>query len=241
MAVDDLIRGVLDNLKAENLDKFKHKLSTLHKIGYGLIEKETNVAITGRIIENFGKKNAIARTAEVLREIGVKNGADDLEDEYAGQGGVSVAGTGGGVSAVGTGGGASVAGTGGGASAAGTGGGVSAAGTGGGVSVAGTGDTGGSASGSGSTQTEGQHFVEKQKLELIERVRMVESILDQLLHQELIDGEQYEFVMDKTTTRGRMRRLLHDVISPGGRELKDELYRILEEKNPALMRDLKGK
>ncbi|KAJ8373030.1 hypothetical protein AAFF_G00271580 [Aldrovandia affinis] len=210
MAVDDLILGVLDNLSAEKLDKFKHKLSTRHKIGYGLIEKETNIAITGRIIENFTKKNAIARTADVLRAIGVNNEADELEEAYAGQRGAIASGTGGGDwrrSERGW-----------------------------------DGSTGGSASeGSGSTQTEGQHFVEKHQLELIERVRMVESILDQLLHQKLIDGEQYEFIMDKTTTRDRMRRLLHDVISPGGRELKDALYRILEEKNPALMRDLKGK
>ncbi|KAJ8358226.1 hypothetical protein AAFF_G00021500 [Aldrovandia affinis] len=120
-------------------------------------------------------------------------------------------------------------------------GGVITAGTGGGVSAAGTGDTGGSASGSGSTQTEGQHFVEKQTLELIEKVRMVESILDQLLHQELIDYEVYESVMDNTTTHGRMRTLMHNVISPGGRELKDALYWILEENEPALMRYLKGK
>ncbi|KAJ8357906.1 hypothetical protein AAFF_G00056450 [Aldrovandia affinis] len=128
MAVDDLIRGALDNLKAENVDIFKRKLSTLYKIGYGLIEKESNIAITRRIIDKFGKKNAIARTADVLREIGLKGEAEELEDGYAGQGG---------------------------ASAAGTGGGASAAGTGGGASAAGTGDTGGSASGSSSTQMEG--------------------------------------------------------------------------------------
>ncbi|KAJ8373031.1 hypothetical protein AAFF_G00271590 [Aldrovandia affinis] len=203
MAVDDLIRGALDNLSAEHLDKFKHKLSTLHKIGYGLIEKESNIAITRRIIDKFGKKNAIARTAEVLRAIDLNGEADDLEEAYAGQGGASAAGTGG----------------------------VSAAGTGGGVS----------ASGSGSTQTEGQHFVEKHQLELIERVKMVKSILDQLLHQKLIDGEKYEFIMAKTTTRDQMRKLLYDVIYPGGRELKDALYWILEKKDPVLMRDLKGK
>ncbi|KAJ8377655.1 hypothetical protein AAFF_G00255000 [Aldrovandia affinis] len=107
------------------------------------------------------------------------------------------------------------------------------------TSVAVMGDTRGRASDSSVTQTEGQHFVEKHELELINRVRMVESILDQLRHQRLINDEKYEFVKDKTTPRDRMRRLLYDVVYPGGRELMEELYRILEEKEPALMRDLK--
>ncbi|KAJ8358370.1 hypothetical protein AAFF_G00011650 [Aldrovandia affinis] len=340
-SINDLILGVLDNLSAENLDKFKHKLSKLHKIGYGLIEKETNIAITGRIIDNFGKKNAIARTAEVLRAIGVKDEANDLEEAYAGQGGASTAGTGGGtegqhfvekhqleliervkmvesildqllhqkridgprvlkirwpsaarqcrsraryltsltssrtnaaiqvstdpshestareapqesnkaiteriinrfgeknaiapiavvLSAIGLKDGAdnleeAYAGQ-------------------GGASAAGTGGTGGSASGSGSTQMlKRWQFVLKNQLDLNERVKMVESILVQLLHQELIDYEEYESVMAETTPRGQMRKLLHDVIYPGGRELMDELYRILEENEPALMRDLKCK
>ncbi|KAJ8349195.1 hypothetical protein AAFF_G00182890, partial [Aldrovandia affinis] len=87
----------------------------------------------------------------------------------------------------------------------------------------------------------GQHFVDKHELELIERGRMMESILDQLCHQTLINDEEYKIIMAEKTPQSQMRRLLYDVIYPGGRELKDALYRILEEKNPALMRDLKGK
>ncbi|KAJ8373026.1 hypothetical protein AAFF_G00271540 [Aldrovandia affinis] len=77
---------------------------------------------------------------------------------------------------------------------------------------------GGSASGSGSTQTEGQHFVEKHELELIERVKMVEPILDQLRCENLINGDKCHFVMAKPTPRGQMSRLLQDVIYPGGRD-----------------------
>ncbi|KAJ8357948.1 hypothetical protein AAFF_G00050160 [Aldrovandia affinis] len=108
-------------------------------------------------------------------------------------------------------------------------------------SVAGMGDTGGSASDSSVTQTEaGQHFVKKHGLELINRVTMVKPILDKLLHKNLINYDKYEFVKDTTMSSDQMRRLLYEVIYPGGRELKDELYRILKENEPALMRDLEG-
>ncbi|KAJ8346312.1 hypothetical protein AAFF_G00219630 [Aldrovandia affinis] len=206
MAVDDRILRALDNLSANDLDKFKYQLSTLHNIGFGLIEKESNIAMTQRIINKFGSENAIAPTAKVFRAIGVEVGATYLEGGYAGQGGVI------------------------------------AAGTGGGASAAGTGDTGGSASGSGSTQTEaGQRFVEKHQLDLIRRVTMVEPILDQLRCENLINGDKCHFVMAKPTPRGQMSRLLQDVIYPGGRDLMDALYRSLEENEPAIMRDLKGK
>ncbi|KAJ8362284.1 hypothetical protein AAFF_G00384760 [Aldrovandia affinis] len=84
--VPDLIVGALDNLSAEQLDRFKHKLSVQCKIGFGLIEKESNMAITGRISGKFTKKHAIARTAEVLRAIDLYGQAEDLEEAYAGQG-----------------------------------------------------------------------------------------------------------------------------------------------------------
>ncbi|KAJ8366548.1 hypothetical protein AAFF_G00350730 [Aldrovandia affinis] len=91
--VDDFILDALDSLSADQLDRFKHKLSTQHKIGYGLIEKESNMGITRRIITKFMKKHAIARTVEVLRAIGLHDPAEDLEKEYASQGASSPAGT----------------------------------------------------------------------------------------------------------------------------------------------------
>ncbi|KAJ8355354.1 hypothetical protein AAFF_G00062500, partial [Aldrovandia affinis] len=89
-----LILGVLDSLSADQLDRFKHKLSARQEIGYGLIEKESNMAVTKRIISNFTKKKAIAHTAKVLREIGLRDQAEDLEEAYARQGASSVAGMG---------------------------------------------------------------------------------------------------------------------------------------------------
>ncbi|KAJ8377561.1 hypothetical protein AAFF_G00255790 [Aldrovandia affinis] len=92
--VDDFILDALDNLSAEQLDRFKHKLSTQHKIGYGLIEKKSNIAITGRIISKFTRKDAIARTAEVLRALDLHNQAEELEKANARQGASSPVGAG---------------------------------------------------------------------------------------------------------------------------------------------------
>ncbi|KAJ8377661.1 hypothetical protein AAFF_G00255060 [Aldrovandia affinis] len=104
------------------------------------------------------------------------------------------------------------------------------------------GDTRGRASDSSVTQTEaGQHFVEKHKLELINRVSMVKPILDQLRHQGLINDETYKTITAEKTTYDQMRGLFYKVIDLGGWELKEALYRILKEENPALMRDLEGK
>ncbi|KAJ8372758.1 hypothetical protein AAFF_G00277010, partial [Aldrovandia affinis] len=79
--VNDLILGALDRLSADQLDRFKRTPSA--GIGYGLIEKESNMAVTKRIIEKFTRKNAIAHTAKVLREIDLNNQAEDLEEAYA--------------------------------------------------------------------------------------------------------------------------------------------------------------
>ncbi|KAJ8366885.1 hypothetical protein AAFF_G00338530 [Aldrovandia affinis] len=81
--VYDLILGALDSLSAEQLERFKRKLSERQEIGYGLIEKESNMAVTQRIIDKFTKKKAIVRTATVLRKIGLRDQAEDLKEAYA--------------------------------------------------------------------------------------------------------------------------------------------------------------
>ncbi|KAJ8358142.1 hypothetical protein AAFF_G00030140, partial [Aldrovandia affinis] len=79
--VNDLILGALNNLSADQLDRFKRTPSA--GIGYGLIEKESNMALTNMIIEKFTTKNAIAHTAKVLRELNLNNQATELEEAYA--------------------------------------------------------------------------------------------------------------------------------------------------------------
>ncbi|KAJ8362314.1 hypothetical protein AAFF_G00384460 [Aldrovandia affinis] len=81
-------------VSADELEKFKHKLSARGEIGYGLIENESKMAITERIIDKFMETHAIEHTAKVLREIDLNNQAEDLEEAYARQGASSVAGMG---------------------------------------------------------------------------------------------------------------------------------------------------
>ncbi|KAJ8367159.1 hypothetical protein AAFF_G00330570 [Aldrovandia affinis] len=93
--VYDLILAALDDLSADQINRFKHKLSSLHKIGYGLTERESNADITVRIIRKFTKTHAIARTAQVFRAIELHDQAGDLDTEAnARQGASSAAGTG---------------------------------------------------------------------------------------------------------------------------------------------------
>ncbi|KAJ8366894.1 hypothetical protein AAFF_G00338310 [Aldrovandia affinis] len=52
------------------------------------------MAVTRRIINKLTKKDAVAHTATVLREIDLRDQAEDLEEAYARQGASSVAGMG---------------------------------------------------------------------------------------------------------------------------------------------------
>ncbi|KAJ8386398.1 hypothetical protein AAFF_G00171030 [Aldrovandia affinis] len=81
-SVYDLILDALDSLSADQLERFKHKLSARQEIGYGLIEKVSNMEVTQRIINKFTKKDAIAHTAKVLRAIDLRDQAEDLEKAY---------------------------------------------------------------------------------------------------------------------------------------------------------------
>ncbi|KAJ8339806.1 hypothetical protein SKAU_G00344390 [Synaphobranchus kaupii] len=77
--MDNLILAVLDNLSADDLIRFKQKLSAEMKIGYGLTERENNALLMNRIVNKFTKARAISGTAHVLREINLNEEADNLE------------------------------------------------------------------------------------------------------------------------------------------------------------------
>ncbi|KAJ8339813.1 hypothetical protein SKAU_G00344460 [Synaphobranchus kaupii] len=83
-------------------------------------------------------------------------------------------------------------------------------------------------------------FVDKHLVELINKVTMVEPILDDLLHKEIINSEMYNRIQTEKTNEDKMRKLMYDVIKPGGVRAKEELYRILEKEQPFMMEGLKG-
>ncbi|XP_035274360.1 apoptosis-associated speck-like protein containing a CARD [Anguilla anguilla] len=90
-SVRDRIIAVLDNLSKQQLLRFKHKLSELKIVGFGLIEKEIAVQITQRLVSKFTEARAIARTAEVLRAIDLQDEADSLEQGENDREGANVA------------------------------------------------------------------------------------------------------------------------------------------------------
>ncbi|KAJ8339815.1 hypothetical protein SKAU_G00344480 [Synaphobranchus kaupii] len=83
-------------------------------------------------------------------------------------------------------------------------------------------------------------FVDKHLVKLINKVTMVEPILDDLLHKEIINSEMYNRIQTEKTNEDKMRKLMYDVIKPGGVRAKEELYRILEKEQPFMMEGLKG-
>ncbi|KAI1887800.1 hypothetical protein AGOR_G00194090 [Albula goreensis] len=181
----DLIVEVLDDLSEEQLDKFKHKLSELKKIGYGVIEKKSNVFVASKIISKFTKKGAIPCTADVLRAIGEADKAEELEKESNTCQGAS-----------------------------------SATGPNRGASAAGMGDPGERAPSPNYELEDGQHFVDKHQVALIERVTLVEPILDRFLEGNFISREAYKNIQVLQTSIAQMRKLLHDVVFPGGKVFK---------------------
>ncbi|XP_071315179.1 LOW QUALITY PROTEIN: sterile alpha motif domain-containing protein 9-like [Trachinotus anak] len=75
--------------------------------------------------------------------------------------------------------------------------------------------------------TEGQHFVDRHRTALIERVSDEGSILDKLMDKKLISNEAYDSVRALKTTQDQMREILNKVISAGTRG-KDIFYEIIK-------------
>ncbi|KAJ8271273.1 hypothetical protein COCON_G00101320 [Conger conger] len=98
----------------------------------------------------------------------------------------------------------------------------------------------GSATSSNTELTEGDHFVDKNQVQLIKRVTAVKSILDHLLHKKFIVSEMYNLILCEKTSEDQMRKLMHDVIFRIGVKAKDELVKILEMEELYLMGDLRG-
>nr|XP_033465968.1 NACHT, LRR and PYD domains-containing protein 12-like isoform X1 [Epinephelus lanceolatus] len=73
----------------------------------------------------------------------------------------------------------------------------------------------------------GQHFVDRHRTALIERVYETVAILDELLDRELISKASYDAVTALKTTRDQMREI-HRFVTAAGNKGKDALYEILK-------------
>ncbi|XP_051261732.1 apoptosis-associated speck-like protein containing a CARD isoform X2 [Dicentrarchus labrax] len=101
--------------------------------------------------------------------------------------------------------------------------------------------TGPSAGGAGvSNMADGVHFVDKHRVDLINRASNISPILDELLYRKVISAEIYDTIRALRTTQEKMRALLSGPLK-ASTACKDVFYKVLEENEPYLIDDLKKK
>ncbi|XP_027688077.2 uncharacterized protein LOC114021944 [Chelonia mydas] len=82
------------------------------------------------------------------------------------------------------------------------------------------------------------HFVDRHREQLIQRVTLVEGVLDKLLGN-VLDSEQYMTITTEKTNPMKMRKLYEFMLS-WNRYCKDQLYWALKDKCKFLVADLEG-
>nr|XP_005279431.1 apoptosis-associated speck-like protein containing a CARD isoform X1 [Chrysemys picta bellii] len=90
----------------------------------------------------------------------------------------------------------------------------------------------------GATGKEEGHFVDRYRVQLIERTAPVEPILD-LLHGHVLDEEQYQTIRSGNTNQEKMRKL-YLLMPSWNKKCKDRFYEALKAKNKFLIEDLEG-
>ncbi|XP_062255762.1 apoptosis-associated speck-like protein containing a CARD isoform X1 [Platichthys flesus] len=85
-----------------------------------------------------------------------------------------------------------------------------------------------------------KHFVDKHKLELINRVSNIEPILDELLEKKVIQEEAYAKIRALSTSQEKMRELFSTSLR-ASETCKDIFYEILKKNEAYLVDDLQGK
>ncbi|XP_032640934.1 apoptosis-associated speck-like protein containing a CARD [Chelonoidis abingdonii] len=88
------------------------------------------------------------------------------------------------------------------------------------------------------TGKEEEHFVDRYRVQLIERTTPVEPILD-LLHGTVLDNEQYQTIRSGSTSHEKMRKL-YQLMPSWNKKCKDRFYEALKAKNRFLIEDLEG-
>ncbi|XP_030418218.1 uncharacterized protein LOC115651401 isoform X4 [Gopherus evgoodei] len=90
-----------------------------------------------------------------------------------------------------------------------------------------------------SVSAEGEHFVDRHRAELIQRVSMVDGVLDMLCGT-VLDNEQYQSIRAERSNPEKMRKL-YELMPSWNRVCKDRLYQVLKSKHKFLIEELEGK
>ncbi|XP_076142505.1 NACHT, LRR and PYD domains-containing protein 1 homolog isoform X2 [Alosa pseudoharengus] len=77
-------------------------------------------------------------------------------------------------------------------------------------------------------------FVDRHRLEIIDRVCLIRPIADELLRYNLINDEKVSDIMSKKPYQNQMRRI-YDFLKAGGRKGKAKFYEILQKHEPTLI------
>ncbi|XP_027868361.1 apoptosis-associated speck-like protein containing a CARD [Xiphophorus couchianus] len=88
--------------------------------------------------------------------------------------------------------------------------------------------------------SEEEHFVDRHRTELIQRVTTVAPILDKLLKAKVIQNEAYDEIMGLRPSQNQMRRV-YGSVQGAGRSAKDLFLQILKDQQPFLIDDLMKK
>lgn len=75
---------------------------------------------------------------------------------------------------------------------------------------------------------------------LIQRVALVEPILDVLLRERVLHQEEYNRILANAVAQDRMRELYRILSSEGNTKSKDIFLQALKDKLPMLVEDLEG-
>lgn len=84
------------------------------------------------------------------------------------------------------------------------------------------------------------HFVDKHRVQLIQRVSNIAPILDELQYKEVIDQEQYDKIRALPTSQDRMRELYSGPLKASA-ACKDIFYESLLANEKFLVEDLSKK
>ncbi|XP_053881944.1 apoptosis-associated speck-like protein containing a CARD isoform X1 [Malaclemys terrapin pileata] len=85
----------------------------------------------------------------------------------------------------------------------------------------------------------GEHFVNRHRADLIQRVCMVDSIID-MLYGTVLDEEQYQSIRAEKTNPDKMRKL-YEFMPSWNWYCKEQLYQALKAKNKFLIEELESK
>jgi len=85
-----------------------------------------------------------------------------------------------------------------------------------------------------------RHFVDRHRTSLIERIRVLPPILDDLLGERVVNQELYDRILATATPQAQVRLLYSGALVANETTKKDIFLRVLEKREPFLIKDLRG-